>query len=115
MATTPPTAADIDAWFAENALGAIVNNIVQNLGGSASFWVLAYTQDNGTQVFLGSADPTQDDGAATLAFGLVAQYGAITVRGYTYEFTAPSPAVADVTMGSTELAALNDSANWVTQ
>jgi hypothetical protein len=114
VTTVPPAAASIDAYFAANILPSQLIVLAQNLGGTTASWLLGYTQDDGTPVYQGISDPAQDPASASLAFGLVQQYGAVTIRGYSCTYEPPSPSVADVTLDDAQQAALNDPANWVT-
>jgi hypothetical protein len=114
MTTVPPAPAEVDAWFAAGQMPGLVSNAIQNPGGEFTLWVLAYTQDNGEAAYAQMGDPTQDPATASVAFGLIQQYGAITVRGYSYEFVSPAPAASDVALDDAQQAVLNDPANWVT-
>jgi len=115
MATTPPAQADIDAWFQAAVINGAVNQVSESAGSLASFWVAAYTQDNGDAEYVTINDPTQDPDSATTCIGLVQQYGAITVKAYAFTVSVTAPAAADAALADAVQAALNDSANWVTE
>lgn len=117
MTTTPPTAAEADAWFAANNQPyAIANDSLQanpDGGFRSHIRLLGYTQNDGTQQFLTYqvGDPTADAYTATLARGLAAQYGGVVFRSYSFAWENPS--VASVTDDAAEQDRISDPANWL--
>jgi hypothetical protein len=114
VTTTPPTPAEMDTWFSA-MLPTIVGNAVANPGDPMPYWYAGYTQDDGQVQYTGILDPTSDPGSATVCTGLVAQYGAITVRAWSWTFPMPTPDVADMVLPDSAQAAINDQSAWITE
>lgn len=117
MATTPPTAAEVDAWAQDNVIPQMISQAVgATPGHPITFCVFGYTQNDGTPAFQYTYGllPTEDPNTATLASGLTAQYGQVTIRAYRFTFDMPAPAAADIAVPAAELETISTPSNWDT-
>jgi hypothetical protein len=118
--TTPPNAAEVDAWGDAN--NQAINNLIYTQANATeagvtqtyTWFIYGYTQHGGTQVFSGlPADPTADEDSAFMLQQLVAVYGAVTVVEYTTTAAPQITSSADLAADATEQARISNPANWV--
>jgi hypothetical protein len=113
MATVAPTNDMIDAWAAESwLLGQISGDAIQSIGQPQTYWIFAYTQNDGTPVYDAQGDPTGSQYFCLVAQGLLAEYGSLNIREYTWTFTPAVLDVATTLADDTEQARVTDQANW---
>lgn len=130
MSTTPPTDAQMDAWFQTNVVDWITGGnggilpwpfdlSISNSAQTYSAVYVGWTDSASDQHFEIIGDPTTDYDDATFRAsaagvpqlnGLIAEYGAINLRKYAVAFPGPSDIQP---VSATDQSALNDSANWV--
>jgi hypothetical protein len=113
--TTPPTAAQADAFAQQNGVFDRVYALAVSGGFGQSFTqiIVFYMQEGGTIAYLEINDPTRDFGSMLTVRGLVAMYGGVIVRSYTYT-TAPEPTDPSAFLAADSVqSSINDPAQWV--
>jgi hypothetical protein len=113
----PPTPAEVDVQFTEELTTWFTSMVADQLAGGSPpvpirAVVVAWTNHDGTMGgFFNTVDPTRSGAATVQCRGLVAEYGAVTVR--VYQLTPNRPTLAQVTQPDAVQAAANDPAQWV--
>jgi len=112
MTTVPPAAAQIDAWVdGQPGLAQLIQNAVQQPGQPVTAVIVAWTQNDTTAQFRHIPRPDQNGESADFVRGLVATYGAVTLRAYS--FTWAQPTAASIASPAGTQTAVNNPANWV--
>jgi hypothetical protein len=105
MSTVPPTPAEIDAY--------IPAQYGESLPYPLMGFICAYTQHDGTKIYgVLNADPTVDASSQLIIAGILANYGACTVREYVGTLPTSTP-IADQAADDAEQARINNPANWI--
>ena len=112
MATVPPTTAQIDTWVdGQPALAQLIQNATQQPGTPILAVICAWTQNDTTAQFRHIPRPDQNAESADFVRGLVATYGAVTLRAYSFTWTQPT--AASIASNAAVQSALNNPANWL--
>lgn len=111
--TVPPTTADLDTWVAgQQGLLQFLGSAVVSPGTQQRAIIVGWTRNDASQGFAHIPDPRTSAEASMMLRGLVAAYGAVTVRVYQFTFAPPAPAALAAPQAIQDQA--NNPANWTT-
>lgn len=116
MGTIPPEVADVDKWLTESGAmkGIISAAYTPGHGFHVKAFVVGYTTNAGVPQFsILTGDPTNDPVVAKQLYGLVGEFGDITLR--VYDYTEPLPSISPQGMAamSIEQARIANMDNWM--
>lgn len=115
MSTIPPEVADVDKWLSESgaARQLISASFQPGKGFHVSAFVVGYTMHSGAQQFsILTGDPTTDPIVARSLYGLISEYGAVTVRAYEYHEPLPSILPQGMAAGDNIQSRISNMDNW---